>query len=141
MSKSDLERAKSALLGERTCVLCRGDSMLSSSSRGVLPLVKWIDDGEDLRGFCAADRVVGRAAALLYARMGVAAVYAPLMSEGARDVLCEHGIRAECDSTAAFIANRANTGPCPMEQAVYHISDPDEALSAIRKKLASMNAF
>ena len=37
------------------------------------------------------------------------------------------------------IINRAGTDICPMEKTVLGIGDPEEAVSAIRAKLADMN--
>ena len=49
--------------GTYTCVACRGDTVLTATERGVRPLTNWLRDGADLRGFAAADKVVGKAAA------------------------------------------------------------------------------
>ena len=56
----------------------------SSRARGVKPLLDAIDQGSGRfsKARCY-DRVVGRAAAFLYAKLGVASVFAPVMSVGA----------------------------------------------------------
>lgn len=115
-----------------TCVLCRGDRIYTTQQRGVSPLLNWLDDGIDLMGFSAADRVVGRGAAFLYCLLGVKSVCARVMSRPAAEVLRAHGIHAEAESFVDGIINRAGTGPCPFEAAVMHIQDAHEALTAIR---------
>lgn len=131
----DLERAKEILnRGGYTCVLCRGDAVHTATARGVRPLVDWLDSGLDLRGFSAADKVVGRATAFLYVLLGVKEVHALVMSTPAREALERNGIVAGCDREVGGIINRRGDGPCPFEEAVLGIADPKKALRAIRKK-------
>lgn len=137
----DLERAKQRLAeGRETCVLVRGDIMYTSTERGVKPFLDWLAEGTDLRGFSVADRAVGKAAAFLHVLAGVGEVYAPVMSSGAVRVLRENGVKAIYDLEVDAISNRTKTGTCPMEQAVAAISNPEEALPAIRKRLAELQA-
>ena len=88
----------------------------------------------------AADKVVGKAAAFLYVRLGVTHVYAPVMSEPARAVLTAHGIEAAWDTCPPAIRNRAGDGYCPMERAVWDLTDPAEAEKAVRRTLAALTA-
>lgn len=132
---SDLQKAKELLSsGGYTCVLCRGGEVHTATARGVRPLVDWLDSGLELRGFSAADKVVGRATAFLYVLLGVKTVHAGVMSTPAREALTLGGIRASCGREVAGIINRRGDGPCPFEEAVLHITAPGEALTAIRKK-------
>ena len=124
--------------GNYTCVVCRNGLIYTAAERGVKPLVNWVDAGLNLSGFSAADRVVGRATAFLYVLLGVKEVYARVMSRPAAEVLAAHGITACPDSLVDGIINRRGDGPCPFEEAVMDISDPGEALAAIRAKLARM---
>ena len=121
-----------------TCVVCREDSVYTTSRRGVAPLLNWLDDHTDLKGFSAADRVVGRGAAFLYCLLGVRAVYARVMSRPAADVLTAYGIQATAGTLVEGIINRKGTGPCPFEAAVMDITDAQEALTAIRNKMQQM---
>ena len=135
----DTKNALSLLeTGEYTCVVCRGDETYTAAERGVKPLLNWLDNGPDLHGFCAADRVVGRATAYLYRLLGVREVYARVMSQPAADVLAAGGIPAHTDTMVEGIINRRGTGPCPFEAAVMDIHTPEEALAAIRYKLTQM---
>lgn len=114
--------------------------MYTSTERGVKPLLNWLDRGTDVKGFSAADKVVGRAAAFLYILLGVKEVYAPVMSQGAISTLAENGIEVRYDISAEHIINRGGTGYCPMEEAVSGLSDPEEALEAVRKRLVELKA-
>lgn len=134
---NDLVKAIDTLKeGQYTCVLCKGDTMYTSTERGVKPLIDWLDRGVDVNGFFAADKVVGKAAAFLYVLLGVKEVYAHVMSEGAIHTLTENGIGTRYDVSAEHIVNRAGTGYCPMEEAVSGLTAPEEALAAVRKRLA-----
>lgn len=141
MENRDLERAKQLLLQEGwACVLCRGEELHTGTAHGVRPLLQFLESGTDLQGFSAADRVIGKAAALLLLYAGVKAVYSPTMSEEALRVLREHGVSASCDQTVPGILNRTKTGPCPMEACVAEIEDPQKAFFALREKAAAMRA-
>lgn len=124
-----------------TCVLVRGGQVYSSRERGILPLVRWVDAGTDLRGYAAADKVVGKAAALLYVCLGVGYVFADVLSESGQRILREYGIENECNTLSTGIVNRAGTGLCPMEETVQEISSPKEAVAALRGKLQSMGIY
>jgi len=136
---TDLENARALLVsGDYTCAVCRGDITYTTHERGVKPLLTWLDDHADLKDASAADRVVGRGAAFLYCLLGVKEVHARVMSHPAADVLTAHGIGAYADTLTEGIINRKGTGPCPFEEAVMTITDPEEALTAIRKKMEEM---
>jgi len=135
----DLTKARELLqAGDYTCVVCRADAVYTTTQRGVAPLLSWLDAGTDLKGFSAADRVVGRGAAFLYCLLGVKEVYARVMSRPAAEVLREHGIPADAETFVDGIINRKGDGPCPFEAAVMNIRDAREALTAIRAKRAQM---
>lgn len=137
----DLEKARAAFAdSEYTCVVCKGETVLTSAQRGVKPLLAWLDSGECPGGFSAADRVVGKAAAFLYVLLGAQAVYAQVMSVPAKSVLTENGIEALCDTLADAIRSRDGKGFCPMETAVWDINDPEQALAAIKETAARMRA-
>ena len=137
----DLERALEVLEKENyTCVLCKEEKLLSSRRRGVAPLLELLDSGEQLGGFSAADRVVGKAAAMLYVLMGVKCVHARVMSEGAKQVLINAGIDCLYNELVPAIFNRTNTGFCPMETAVHHIDDPRLAPELIKERLRQLNS-
>lgn len=136
---TDLDRARAALPGH-TLALCRGGEVVTSDRRGVMPMLGFLREGRDLSGFCAADRVVGRAAAMLFAKAGVRAVFAEVMSDGAAALLAAHGIDASCDVRTAAIENRQKTGLCPMESAVAGIEDIDAGIAAICRRAEEMRA-
>ena len=136
---ADLERAKEILAQTgSTCVLCRDDLVYTTTQRGVRPLIDWLESGQDTWGFSVADKVVGKAAALLYCLLGVRRVHGNVMSDAAVKVLRRNGIEVYWDRLTEGIRNRADTGPCPLESATTHIDDPEEALPVILATLKSL---
>ena len=136
---TDFERAKTLLLeGGYTVVLCRGDVTYTDTRRGVAPLLALLDAGTDVTAFAAADKVVGKAAAFLYLRLGVVAVHAGVISTPARDLLTAHGVVTTYDTLVPAIRNRAGDGYCPMEQVSLPHTDPAAAEAAIRARLAEL---
>ena len=130
---ADLEQVKLLLeSGEYTCVFCKAEQVITCTQRGVKPLLEMIDAGKDLRGYSVADKVVGKAAALLYAYMQVREVYAPVMSKGAERTLLRYGIAVLYESSVDRIQNRRGDGLCPMETAVWDIDDPEQAYKILR---------
>lgn len=136
-----LEKAKALFVsGTYTCVVSDGETVYTDTANGVRPLLALINSGTNLVGFAAADRIVGRAAALLYAYMGVTALYAQVLSEGALAVCRARGIAVEYETLTATIRNRAGDGPCPMESAVAGTEDPATALQCIRDRVRTLAA-
>ena len=135
----DLTHARSILEQEGcTCVLCKDSVQYKSTRRGVAPLMGWLEEGLDLKGFSAADKVVGKATAFLYCLLQVRCVYAQVMSEAAAQVLTQNGIPFLCDNMVPAIQNRTGDGLCPMEMATRNISNPADAPAAIRAALARL---
>jgi hypothetical protein len=128
----DIEVAKEIFNSrDYSCVLVRRDISYTSTLKGVSPMIGFLTSGVDLNGFSVADKIVGKAAALLFALAGIRHVYATTMSVSAVGVLQKHGIRYEYEILVDAIRNRDGTGPCPIEGSVMHIEDCHAALAAI----------
>lgn len=96
--------------------------------------------GQGLRGAALADKIVGKAVAMVAADAGIAEVYTPLGSEAGRKVLEEYGIRFEADRLVPLILNKRNDGPCPMERLTQPLAEPAEAVEALREFVAQRRA-
>lgn len=133
---TDIEKAKSILAGGGlTCVLCRGGEVYTSDQSGIAPMLGFLDRGTDLTGFSAADKIIGRAAAMLFVLAGVAEVYGEVMSRAALPVFEAHRLRCSYGTLTDRIINRAGNGICPMEETVAQIDVPAAALPALKEKL------
>lgn len=108
--------------------------------RGVIDLFELSEtDPAFLRGASVADKVVGRGAALLFVRGGVARLYARVVSGGALSVLRRGGIEVEYATEVPNIINRAGTGICPVEQLTASTDSPDEAYLLIKEFIENQN--
>lgn len=111
-----------------TCLYWRDGQQILSQENGVRPLLHWLrQDPKALQGVLIADKVVGKAAALLIVYGGVAGVYAGVLSEPAAAVLTAAGIPFTAGARVARIRNRAGDGLCPMEARVLAVDDPEQA--------------
>ena len=136
---TDLENARRLLTEQGcTCVLCLEGRTVTSHRRGVAPLLELLDSGESYIGFSAADKVVGKATAMLYRLLGVKALWAAVISESALETLHAGGIEAHWEQKVPHIVNRTGDGPCPMEAATAHTDEPSAALEAIRATLKKL---
>ena len=134
---TDIELAAAGLNGHSIC-LCRDGEIVTDDGKGISPMIKFIGEGKALNGFSAADLIVGKAAAMLFVKAGIAEVYGKVMSESAADFLKSHGVKFSYETLTEKIINRAGTGICPMEQTVAEIDSVDEAYIALCNKLEQL---
>lgn len=134
---NDLERAKKLLQENEsyTCVLCKGDTVYTSTQKGIAPMLAFLEKGTELTGFSAADRIIGKAAAMLFALAGVKEAYAAVVSKAAIPVLEQYKITYSFDEKTDFIINREKTDICPMEKAVEKENDCEAAYAAIQRRI------
>lgn len=67
--------------------------------------------------------------------MGIEALYAEVLSEGAEDVLRRFRILTEYEKIVPAIINRKGDGICPMEEAVKETEDPLSAFEILQKRI------
>ena len=140
MDATDLDLARALLIANKdaTLVAVRGDEIVVCRDRGVKPLLKMVAEGRSLKGFSVADKVVGKAPALLYAVLGPEAVFSPVMSWTGRAVLLAAGIFVSHDVLVPHISNRAKSGQCPMDESVTNIWEPYEAVRVLEERARQM---
>lgn len=130
------ENAKRLLLENNAAlVYCNEDEVNTSHIRGVLNLVMMVKENRSMKGFYCADKVVGKAAAFMYAILKPRELYAFVLSEKAREVLDKYGIKYFYGEKVPAIINRKGDGFCPMETATENAATPLEAFSLLEKKL------
>ncbi len=135
---SDLQKATALLKDRITCAAVRGESVYTSTATGISPMLDFLNNGVDLRGFSVADKIVGKAAALLFIKAEIRSVYAEVLSIPAQEILERYRIPVRFETLTDRIINRAGTDSCPMEKAVAPIDDPETAFSVLwntRKQL------
>lgn len=135
----DLDKARQLFVqGEYSCVLVKGDLVQTSRERGISALLKFIDNENDYTNYAAADKIVGKAAALLYSYMKVGTLYAKVIAEKALQVCNKNGIVTEYEIITPEILSRTGDGRCPMEKIVENIEDPSSAVETLKNALEKM---
>jgi len=134
-----LSKAKKLLIDNNArLVIIKNDITTSSNERGIKALLEILDSNSDFSGAYAADKVVGKAAATVYVLLKIKALYAKVISEGAKEIIKANGIYLEYDESVPYIVNRAGNGMCPMEEAVGNECDPEAAVKRVRKRLEQL---
>lgn len=108
--------------------------VFTSSDRGVKPLLHLLENEKDfLKGASVADKVIGKAAALLMVLGGIKEVHTNVISEPAAEVFEKHNITFFFDKKVERIINRKGDGLCPMETLCMDVEEPSEAFEKIKR--------
>lgn len=140
---ADLELAKSALHAEKLSFVLvkQGQTLARGTGDGIGELLAAVETlGNQACGASLADKIVGKAVAMVAAYGGICAVYSPLASEAARRVLIQHRIELQADRLVPLILNRRNDGPCPMERLTLPLEQPKDAVLALKEFVADKPA-
>ena len=115
-------------------VVLQGSRIVFQSQNPGIRDALWLHDEQPelLRGAIIVDRIIGRAAAILFAHGGAAAVYGRVMSREAMLELQAKGVQTRTNTLTERIINRAGSDICPMEKAILGITDPEEAITRLR---------
>ena len=140
---SDLDTAKSRLHREDlTLVIVKNSEVLfetgSHRISGFLGAIEQL--GDRLEGASVADRVAGKAVALLCAYAGIQHVYAEVLSQKAQAVFEKQGIPCEFEELVDNILDLNRSDVCPFEKAAAGLSDPEVAYAAFKALLQSFKA-
>lgn len=128
-----LEQAKSLLTStDSTLAVVSVDDFFTSKERGVKPLMHLLKEKKGfLKGASVADKVIGKAAALLMALGEIKEVHTLIISEPAIKVFEKYNILCYYDKKVDRIVNRTGDGLCPMETLCLDVDDPQEAFDRI----------
>jgi|SRR5271157_350099 len=115
------------------CIVKHQKVLFESHSRGISGFLRAIDElGERLSGASAADKIVGKAVALLSIHAKIKALYACVLSSKAMELLKPEGIRVEWNEIVESILNQCEPVPCPFETVAASITDPEEAYKKLK---------
>ena len=122
------------------------DKVYVSDERGLKPILQKMDVRKKyFKDAYVADKVVGKAAAMLLVASGARGIYAEVMSESAKTfmetVMYDRTmgrnnaklVEFEARQTVPFIKKEGSSAMCPMEEAVLHLERFDEAYDVLRK--------
>ncbi|MGM9973794.1 MAG: DUF1893 domain-containing protein [Clostridiaceae bacterium] len=139
----NIEQANSLLEDQgASCLIFKDQQLIySSKSIGVKPLIQFINDNPAIKNvdkLTLVDKVIGKAAMLLAAYIGVSEVFTPVMSQEAIRVAELYNINYSALKMVPFIKNRQGNGKCPLELSVENTEDLQKALINIRQAITEL---
>ena len=137
---TSLEQAKSLLITTNsTIAVVSNGEVFTSQERGVKPLLHLLTEKKGfLKGASVADKVIGKAAALLMVLGEIKEVHTLIISEPAIKVFEKYNIPCFYDKKVTRIVNRAGDGLCPMETLCLNVDEPQEAFQKITDFIKTM---
>jgi len=103
---------------------------VSSGLWGLLQAIELLD--KELAESSVADKVMGRAAALLLVYSCVSAVFAVTISEEGIKVLKDNGILYQFENRVPHILNSEGDDMCPFEKLTITLTNPAETYSRLK---------
>ena len=139
----EAEQALEALRAGHVCAVVQNGRIRTSDGSGIRPLLDWLaEDPHCFRGAFVADKILGKAAALLLLHGGLdhtaKGVYGEVLSDGAAGIFEQNGILYTCGRRVPHIVNRRGDGICPMERRVWDLDDPAKAYAALLDAVAAL---
>jgi len=137
----DLAIAKKRLgIKSLTISIVKNDEIIFETvSHGISGFLEAIAKlGDKLEGASVADRVVGKAIALLCVYAKVKAVYAITLSKKAKAVLENNVVYHEWEDLVENILDVNKAGICPFEKLAKEISNPNDAYGRLKALHASL---
>ena len=128
-----LDKAKSLLISSAsTIAVVANEDVFTSQERGVKPLLHLLTEKKDfLKNASVADKVIGKAAALLMVLGEIKEVHTLIISEPAIKMFEKYNIPCYYDKKVDRIVNRTGDGLCPMETLCLNVEEPHKAFEKI----------
>ncbi|KPU26873.1 hypothetical protein TR13x_08180 [Caloranaerobacter sp. TR13] len=134
----DLEKAKEILFEKNysLAIVKNGEVVFVSKERGIKPLLSVVLEKEEaIKGASLADKVIGKAAAMLCIKAGFRSIFADIVSENAVKVLKEYNIKYEYNTKVQYILNRDKSDMCPVEKIAQRHEDTVKLIENVKKFL------
>ena len=141
---NDLEIAKHTLYKKELtlAIVKNGEAMFETRSHRISGFLGAIEQfGDKLEDASLADRVAGKAIALLCVYAKINEVYAEILSKKAKTVFEQNGIHHEWKELVDNVLDLNKSGVCPFEKAATGISDPKDAYRAFKALQDSLKAY
>lgn len=138
---NDLDIAKTNLYRKRLTLIIvkNGVVIFETDSHRISGFLGAVEQfGVRLEDSSVADRVVGKAIALLCVYAGVREVYAEVLSREAQAVLDKNGIRCHWKELVDNILDLNRNAVCPFEKAAAGLSDAEVAYATFEALLESL---
>jgi len=140
----DLEQAKNRLYekGLTLAIVKDGEIIFETASHRISGFLDAIEEfGNGLQGASLADRVAGRAVALLCVHAKIKAVYAMVLSKKAKSVLEENRIYYEWENLVKSILDLDKKGICPFEKLAGEIINPEDSYRILKALQNSLKQY
>jgi hypothetical protein len=139
----DLEIAKKELYDKHLtlAIVKDGTVLFQTDSHRISGFVGAIEKfGAQLNGASVADRVAGKALALLCVYAGIRQVYAEVLSRKAQAVFEANHIVFEGKEFVENVLDMNKAAMCPFEKAAADISDPKDSVGVFKAMMDKMRA-
>ncbi len=140
---TDLDLAKTELYEEKLtlCIVKDCRVLFQTKSHRISGFLEAIEKlGAELEGASLADRVAGKAIALLCVYAKIKEVYAAVLSRKAQAVFKQHKIVSHWNDLVENVLDQNKTGTCPFEKAAAEINDPAVAYKKFKSLRDTMKA-
>lgn len=137
----DLEIAKEHLIkNDFNFVIVKDGQVIEESSlKGIKPIYETFkNSSEYLKGASIADRVIGKAAAMILVSGGIRELYTDLISDLALEILKENDVLVQYSKKVPMILNRTQDDMCPIEKLSSITDDVDNLMIEIGKFLSNI---
>ncbi|NLJ58177.1 MAG: DUF1893 domain-containing protein [Tissierellia bacterium] len=130
----DIDIAWNLLNSENKSIVIvkKGNVIFSSQGRGIKPLYMALAKYRDqLQDSSVADKVVGKAASMIYIHAGIKELHTKLISENAIKLLKDTSIKYSYSKSVPYIKNLDGSSMCPVETLSLNVSNIDDLLMKI----------
>ena len=116
-----------------SCIVVKEDKVLHSVlGKGIRPLLNLYNNNrKDLKDSFLADKIIGKAAAIIIIASKIKHVYGYIVSKNALEMLSECGIKVEYNELTDKIYNAKKTDMCPLEKIVMSCNNINDGLESI----------
>lgn len=130
-----IDIAKDMLYKDNLKILIYKDKkvVFKSKNRGIQPIFELPRKIKlsEVEGAYVADRVIGRAAAMILSSLKIKAIYTRIISEEAIKIFKENNIQVSYDKKVKNILNRTKEDLCPIEKLSQGVNNVEELLEEI----------
>jgi hypothetical protein len=140
---TDLEIAKNELYEENLtlAIVKNGEVLYSTKSHRISGFLDAVEKcGTKLDGASLADRVAGKAVALLCVYAKINEVYAAVLSRKAQVIFNQNRISVHWNELVDNVLDANKTAMCPFEKAAAEISKPQKAYRTFKGLLENLKA-
>ena len=124
--------------GYSLAVVKNEKTIYKNKSYGIYPLYAAYKDKVDFSGASAADKVVGKGAAIFFDKLNIKELDTIIISKPALEYLQQHNVVVSYAKLVDYIENRNRDGKCPVETIAQQTSQFEAFLDEVQDFLKRM---